>query len=88
MTQLHGLIGGRNWNERREVKERQKKNPVSFWQPAAFSAPEESKAGADGDKTEKKGDLEIRRRAFEIDCEGNRMRGENKTAGPRLFLIR
>lgn len=70
-------------------KEEIKKSPLSgSGSPLACSAPEESKAGGDGDETEKKGDLEIRRRAFEIDGEGSRMRGESKTEGLRLFLIR
>lgn len=63
-------------------KEEIKKSPLSgSGSPLACSAPEESKAGADGDETEKKGDLEIRRRAFEIDGEGSRMRGREQNGG-------
>lgn len=50
---------------------------VSFSQPAACSAlKNQREMQGRGDKTEKNGDLEIRRKAFEINREGNRMRGK------------
>lgn len=86
--QLDGLIRGRKWkgNERRRGREKRGKiHSVSFSQPAVCSALKNQRemqgrggvrGGGGGGKTEKNGDLEIRRKAFEINREGNRMRGK------------
>lgn len=62
-----------------EREERGKIHSVSFSQPAVCSAlknQREMQGRGGGDKTEKNGDLEIRRKAFEINREGNGMRGK------------
>lgn len=59
-----------------EREKRGKIHSVSFSQPAVCSALKNQREMHGGDKTEWNGDLEIRRKAFEINREGNRMRGK------------